>query len=103
MSYGSAIGSGNSISSGQDSVAPANAGRVARAGTGSSDPTGQTNASGNAATTTLSTTAGLLAVALSGSDVRLDRVTTLQQAIGAGTYNIPASDVAAKVLGALLS
>jgi anti-sigma28 factor (negative regulator of flagellin synthesis) len=40
---------------------------------------------------------------LSGSDVRADKVASLQQSIAAGTYSIPSSDVAAKVLNALLN
>jgi negative regulator of flagellin synthesis FlgM len=50
----------------------------------------------------LSTTASVVAQALSGSDVRFEKVAELQQSIAAGTYNIPASDVASKVLSALL-
>lgn len=50
----------------------------------------------------LSTSALLMAQALSGSDVRTDRVTALQQSIAAGTYNVSSSDVADKVISALL-
>lgn len=50
----------------------------------------------------VSSTAGVVAQALSGSDVRSDKVAALQQAIAAGTYNVPACDVAAKVISALL-
>jgi len=52
---------------------------------------------------TLSTTATVVAQALTGSDVRTDKVAALQQSIAAGTYNIPSSDVAAKVFSALLN
>jgi len=50
----------------------------------------------------LSTNAGLMAQAMSGSDVRTDKVAALQQAIAAGTYYVPASGVADKVISALL-
>jgi anti-sigma28 factor (negative regulator of flagellin synthesis) len=52
--------------------------------------------------TTLSSAASAFAQALSGDDVRSDKVTGLQQSILAGTYSVPAPDVAAKVLSALL-
>jgi negative regulator of flagellin synthesis FlgM len=50
----------------------------------------------------LSPTASLVAQALSGSDVRTEKVTALQQSIAAGSYNVPSSDVAGKLMGALL-
>jgi len=50
----------------------------------------------------LSSTAGLVSQALSGSDVRGDKVAALQQTIAAGTYSVSSSDVAAKVMSALL-
>ena len=52
--------------------------------------------------TSLSSTASVLATALSGSDVRLDKVAALQQAISSGTYNVSASDVADKMIQSLL-
>ena len=52
--------------------------------------------------TTLSTTAGLVAHALEGSDTRSDKVASLQQAIGAGTYSVPSSAVAGKIIQSLL-
>jgi negative regulator of flagellin synthesis FlgM len=51
----------------------------------------------------LSGTANVVAQALSGSDVRMDRVTNLQGAIAAGTYNVQASDVAAKLMSSLMN
>jgi negative regulator of flagellin synthesis FlgM len=50
----------------------------------------------------ISSTSGLLSQALSGSDVRLDRIEPLQAAIAAGTYHVPASDVADKVISSAL-
>jgi anti-sigma28 factor (negative regulator of flagellin synthesis) len=51
---------------------------------------------------TLSAAASTFAQALSGGDVRSEKVAGLQQSILAGTYSVPVSDVAAKVLNALL-
>ena len=45
---------------------------------------------------------GALAQALTQSDVRMDKVTALQQAIAAGTYNVSASDVSDKIISSLL-
>jgi negative regulator of flagellin synthesis FlgM len=53
--------------------------------------------------THLSSTASLVGQALSGSDVRADKVSGLQQSIASGTYSVPSSDVAAKVLSTLLN
>jgi negative regulator of flagellin synthesis FlgM len=65
------------------------------------DGTGSTSAVDR---TSLSANAVLLAQALSGSgsDVRADKVAALQQSIAAGTYNVSSSDVADKVISALL-
>ena len=52
--------------------------------------------------TIISSTSELLAKALSGSDVRLDKVQPLQDAIAAGTYHVSSSDVADKLISALL-
>lgn len=45
---------------------------------------------------------GAIAQALTQSDVRMDKVTALQQAIANGTYNVSASDVADKIISSLL-
>jgi negative regulator of flagellin synthesis FlgM len=45
---------------------------------------------------------GALAQALTQSDVRMEKVTALQQAIAAGTYSVSASDVADKIISSLL-
>lgn len=50
----------------------------------------------------LSSMGGLVAQALGGSDVRMDKVATLQQAIASGSYNVSSSDVADKMLNSLL-
>jgi negative regulator of flagellin synthesis FlgM len=50
----------------------------------------------------LSSTGGLVAQALEGSDVRSAKVASLQQAIASGSYNVPSSDVADKIIQSLL-
>jgi len=60
--------------------------------------------SGNSVDYTSLSAAGGLAASQSTdtSDVRMDRVTELQQAIAGGTYNVPASAVADKMVESLL-
>jgi negative regulator of flagellin synthesis FlgM len=76
----------------------------------------QTNASGHGANqsveqtanlervdqTNLSSTGGLVAQALEGSDTRSAKVASLQQAIASGTYSVSSSDVADKIIRSLL-
>lgn len=50
----------------------------------------------------LSSAGGLVATALETSDVRSDKVASLQQAIAAGSYNVSSSDVAEKLIQSLL-
>jgi negative regulator of flagellin synthesis FlgM len=50
----------------------------------------------------LSSTGGLVAQALEGSDTRSAKVASLQQAIAAGTYSVSSSDVADKVIQSML-
>jgi len=46
----------------------------------------------------------MMAQALSNdNDVRTDKVAALQQQIAAGTYNVPAANVADKLMNTLLS
>src|SRR5579863_9411602 len=51
----------------------------------------------------LSTTASQVAQSAADSDVRLDKVASVQSALQAGTYSVPASAVAQKVIGSLLT
>jgi flagellar biosynthesis anti-sigma factor FlgM len=51
---------------------------------------------------TISSASGLLSTALNSSDVRTAKVAALQASINAGTYNIPASSVAEKMLSSIL-
>ncbi|WP_263359560.1 flagellar biosynthesis anti-sigma factor FlgM [Acidicapsa ligni] len=52
--------------------------------------------------TQFSAAANEAAQAASESDVRMDKVASIQNALQAGTYNIPATDVAQKVIDSLL-
>ena len=51
---------------------------------------------------TISSTSGVLAAALHSSDVRTAKVASLKASIDAGTYNVPASSVADKLLSSIL-
>jgi flagellar biosynthesis anti-sigma factor FlgM len=51
---------------------------------------------------TLSTAASAAARAAPDSDVRMEKVTAIQQALAAGTYNVPALDVADKMISQML-
>ena len=67
--------------------------------------TGQTTNTATSAVkdqTSVSTAGGLVAQALSTSDVRLDKVSALQTAIASRTYNVPSSEVASKIVDSLL-
>ncbi len=50
----------------------------------------------------VSVSAGLLAQDVGGTDVRAGRVAELQQAIAAGTYSVPASAMADKLIESML-
>jgi negative regulator of flagellin synthesis FlgM len=52
---------------------------------------------------TLSSAGSEVANALSDSDVRTDRVAAVQTALAAGTYNVPASAVASKLVDSMLA
>ncbi|HTV16509.1 MAG TPA: flagellar biosynthesis anti-sigma factor FlgM [Acidobacteriaceae bacterium] len=51
---------------------------------------------------TLSPAASMAAEAAQDSGVRMDKVTAVQQAIAAGTYSVPSSDVAGKIIDQML-
>ena len=51
---------------------------------------------------TLSTAASLAAQAAPDSDVRMEKVAQVQQAIAAGTYHVPSSQVADRMIDSLL-
>lgn len=50
----------------------------------------------------LSTTGGLISRALENSDVRMEKVQALQQAIASGSYHVSSSDVADKLIKTLM-
>jgi negative regulator of flagellin synthesis FlgM len=52
---------------------------------------------------TLSSAANEISQAASGEGVRADKVAAVQAALAAGTYDVPASAVAAKVIDSMLS
>jgi negative regulator of flagellin synthesis FlgM len=106
LSYLNGIGSPQQIFDAADAAALANTGGAAKTvkslapeSAAAQDILSRASAFDRAS---LSANAVLMAQALSGSDVRTDRVAALQQSIAAGTYNVSSSDVADKVISALL-
>lgn len=51
---------------------------------------------------TLSAAASIAAATAPDSDVRMDKVASVQQALASGTYNVPASEVAGKMIDHML-
>lgn len=49
----------------------------------------------------LSSAGGVISQALEGSDIRSEKVASLQQAIASGNYNVSSSDVADKIIEGL--
>ena len=52
---------------------------------------------------TLSSAGSEVAQTSSGDDVRMDKVAAVQAALAAGTYSVPASALASKLVDAMLS
>jgi negative regulator of flagellin synthesis FlgM len=52
---------------------------------------------------TLSSAGSEVSQAASASEVRMDKVAAVQSALAAGTYNVPASAVAGKVVDSMLT
>jgi negative regulator of flagellin synthesis FlgM len=96
MSYASGIGS---LQQAINSVTPSEAKPAIRASASEGEINEKPVASDQ---TNLSSTAGLVAQALEGSDTRSAKVASLQQAIAAGSYSVPSSDVAGKIIQSLL-
>jgi negative regulator of flagellin synthesis FlgM len=100
MSHANGIGS---LPQTINSVTPSEAKPVVRGGTSGREVNEGFIASvGHTDQTNLSSTGGIVAHALETSDVRSTKVASLQQAIAAGSYNVSSSDVADKVIKALL-
>ena len=78
-------------------IAPASIPGSATSGAG--EPVGN---AGRADEANLSSAGSFVSQALEGSDIRAEKVTSLQQAIAAGNYNVPSSYVADKIIQSLL-
>jgi len=52
---------------------------------------------------TLSSAGSEVSQAAAGSDVRMDKVASIQAALAAGTYSVPATAVASKMVDGMLS
>jgi len=94
------IGSPQQFPVATEAAAPSSASRTTKT-TADSTPLSTRDGSSSVDNARLSSSAALVLQALSGSDVRTEKVAALQQSIAAGTYNIPAADVAGKLIGAL--
>ncbi len=81
---------------------PAPAGREQQIKTAPAPVANGSKAGGAVDQTNISSTSELLSAALNASDARLEKVLPLQQAIANRTYNVPASDVADKLITSLL-
>ncbi len=104
MSYTNGIGAPQQAPGITEAAASSTTNRTTKTESSTSSvPQNQTGNPARLDEASVSPAANMVAQALSGSDVRTDKVAALQQSIAAGTYNVPASDVAAKVLSALLS
>ncbi|HEY6448812.1 MAG TPA: flagellar biosynthesis anti-sigma factor FlgM [Acidobacteriaceae bacterium] len=79
--------------SSQEVTAPANVKPQSGAGRGGAE---------RADEATLSPAASLAAQAAPDSDVRMDKVAAVQQALAAGTYNVPSGEVAGKMIDRML-
>jgi negative regulator of flagellin synthesis FlgM len=96
MSYASGIGSAQTAI---NSIAPSEA----KSSIQTSASNGTINQQAIATDqTNLSSTGGLVAQALEGTDTRSAKVASLQQAISAGTYNVSSLDIADKIIRALV-
>lgn len=104
MSYMNGVGGGQQVFDTTEVAQPAGAGRAAKTDPSSGPARARDGAygTGQLDRASVSTAAGLVAQALSQSDVRTEKVAALQQSVAAGTYNVPASSVADKLISTLL-
>jgi negative regulator of flagellin synthesis FlgM len=86
----------------EEAAASSNVARTTKTGADAASVANQNGLALSFDEATLSSAANLVGQALSGSDVRTEKVAALQQSIAAGTYSVPNSDVAASVLRALM-
>lgn len=75
---------------------------VAKTETAAQARPGAEQISGSTDQATLSPAATMAAEAAQDPGVRMDKVTAVQQAIAAGTYNVPASAVAGRMIDQML-
>jgi negative regulator of flagellin synthesis FlgM len=100
MSYTNSIGSPHQLSTPMTTAATAPWSSVNISTKSENSATDTNNISDDQ--TSFSAAASLIAQPQDGSDVRSERVSALQQAISAGTYNVWASDVADKLIQTLV-
>jgi len=96
---GSAVGGTSQVTPASPPVA---AGKEQQVKTAAVAVSSVAKAGGAVDQTNISSTSELLAAALGGSDVRLEKVLPLQQAIANGTYKVSAEDVAEKLISSLI-
>jgi negative regulator of flagellin synthesis FlgM len=101
MSYTNGVGA---LQQGLSSITPAATPATESANTQnqSTAPVAKEGRVDHADQTNLSSASGVIAQALSGSDVRTNKVDALQQAIASGSYSVASSDVADKMIQSLL-
>lgn len=75
---------------------------VARAETAQAGTTAGQPVQGGSDQATLSSAASMAAQTAPDADVRMDKVTEVQQALAAGTYNVPSSEVAGSMIDQML-
>lgn len=104
MSYNNGIGVPQQLPGMAEASASSSTGRATKTESASLSVPAQNDAVGSSPIddANLSFASNMVGQALAGNDVRTDKVAALQQSITAGTYNVSSSDVAAKVLNALL-
>jgi len=69
---------------------------------GKAEESQETGAKAGADQATLSSAASAASAVAQDSDVRTDKVAAIQQALASGTYNVPASEVAGKMIDHML-
>lgn len=97
MSYSNGIGDWKALNPIASTPASETRQTNNQAKTAEARPAGRTDAD----ETKLSSTGGLIAQALGGSDVRTAKVEALQKAIANGSYSVSSSDVADKLIQTL--
>lgn len=103
MSITNAIGNTLGVSTPvTPAAAPAPAGKEHQVKAAVSSPVAASRVNPPVDHANISATSGLFTAALNGSDVRLDKIRPIQIAIANGTYSVPSSDVAGKLISSLI-